>query len=79
MKSFTLIVICVILFAGCEQASPGNPDPNGRYPVGATDITDQGNDWVTFKWEGQCFLMNQNSLSLGNNFDRVLTKIDCKL
>lgn len=73
-RSILLLAALVAISVGCSSAEGGKSD----FPVGSTNIRYVGNGWVTFEWEGQCFLYHENGASLLNNYDRVLTKIDCK-
>lgn len=72
-RSILLLVALVAISVGCSSAEGGKND----YPVGATNIRYVGNGWETFEWEGQCFLYHENGAALLNNYDRILTKIDC--
>lgn len=60
-----LILLCCLFSAGCGCPQPTTPEQKQaemnkiwtkHLPAGATDITDVGNNWVTFRWKGKKYL-----------------------
>ena len=76
MKYFTVLILGVILLSGCTSTVENS---DSELPFGTSDIRDVGNGWVNFKYEGQCFLYQRSGFPGMSYFDRVLTKIDCKV
>lgn len=75
---YAILALLALSLAGCPEYSPGRKsDVNPVYPIGSTDIKDEGNGWVSFKWEGNCFLMQTNGVYWGNSYDRAFTSYNC--
>ena len=74
---YVIALLLVVLLTGCDSATGQAGNTYDNLPAGATDVAFQGNGWYTFKWSGNCFLMNTNSGSLLNNYDRAMTAISC--
>lgn len=49
---FLLVVLCFACAAGCRTLPSAEKD----LPTGSTEVTDVGNGWCTFKWQGRKFL-----------------------
>jgi hypothetical protein len=57
-----LLIACLLLAGCCGQNGPEQKQTavNARWsrnlPPGATEITELGNDWVTFRWNHKKYL-----------------------
>lgn len=56
-----LILISALLLAGCGadgEPLDDNPDVIAMLPIGATNVLDAGNGWLTFDYAGQFLLVS---------------------
>lgn len=72
------ILLVLALLAGCDPVTGQIGDTDGALPQGATDIKNEGHGWTSFKWNGNCFLINANGGALTHSYDRAFTQYECK-
>ena len=72
------IFLLALLLAGCNPTTGKSGNVIDSLPTGATNIRFQGNGWYSFEWEGNCFIIQTNSGSLMQNYDRAFTTYECQ-
>ncbi len=66
-----ILVIAVVLCAGLTGCNFDEPITAAQapphLPTGATEITDKGNGWVTFRLDGRLFLYHRKTEGAGSS------------
>jgi len=72
MKIAMVVMVIAALLAGCEVPKATTSD---GLPAGAESVQDRGNGWVTFKWNGECFLYTKRTYD--RSLSQALTRVAC--